>query len=100
MCGASAASHEVGARNAIESFTKEALEMWRGPLVTILARNIRLKIEIFRARLVTLLALDIVEEPFNRISPANIVTSATRNISKAWSTSKNFQLHFLRQYRD
>ena len=27
---------------------------------------------------------------FNRISRANIVTSATRNISKAWSTSKNF----------
>ena len=27
---------------------------------------------------------------FNRISRANIVTSATRNISKRWSTSKNF----------
>ena len=39
LCGASAASHEVGARNAIESFsTKQALEVLRGPLVTILAR--------------------------------------------------------------
>ena len=39
LCGASAANHEVGARNAIESFlTKQALEVLRGPLVTILAR--------------------------------------------------------------
>ena len=62
-CGASAASHEVCARKASESFsTKEALEVLRGPLVTILARYMRLKIdifstnlkEIFRARLVTL----------------------------------------------
>ena len=37
---------------------------------------------------------------FNRISRANIVNSGTRNISKAWSTSKNFQSHFSRQYRD
>ena len=68
LCGASVASHEVLARN--ESFsTKEALEVLRGPLVTILARYMRLKIdifstnfkEIFRARLVTLLARDIVE---------------------------------------
>ena len=47
-CGASAANHEVGARNAIESFlTKQALEVLRGPLVTILARYMRLKIDIF-----------------------------------------------------
>ena len=66
LCGASAANHEVGARNVIESFlTKQALEVLRGPLVTILARYMRLKIdifstnfkEIFRARLVTLLAV-------------------------------------------
>ena len=66
LCGASAANHEVGARNAIESFlTKQALEVLRGPLVTILARYMRFKIdifstnfkEIFRARLVTLLAV-------------------------------------------
>ena len=37
---------------------------------------------------------------FNRISRANIVTSGTSNISKAWTTSKNFQSHFSRQYRD
>ena len=29
-----------------------------------------------------------------------MVTRATRSISKAWSTSKNFQSHFSRQYRD
>ena len=41
LCGASAANHEVGARNAIESFlTKQALEVLRGPLVTILARYV------------------------------------------------------------
>ena len=66
LCGASAANHEVGARNAIESFlTKQALEVLRGPLVTKLARYMRVKIdifstnfkEIFRARLVTLLAV-------------------------------------------
>ena len=67
MCGASAANHEVGVRNAIESFflTKQALEVLRVPLVTILARYMRLKIDIFstnikeilRARLVTLLGV-------------------------------------------
>ena len=66
LCGASAASHKFGARNAIESFsTKQALEVLRGPQVTILARCMRLKIdifytnfkEIFQARLVTLLAV-------------------------------------------
>ena len=31
---------------------------------------------------------------------ADIVTSSTRNISKAWSTSKYFQSHFSGQYRD
>ena len=47
-CGATAASHEVGVRNAIESFsTKQAMELLRGPLVTILARYMRLKIDIF-----------------------------------------------------
>ena len=122
LCGASAANHEVGARNAIESFLrKQALEVLRGPLVTILARYMRLKNdifstnfkEIFRARLVTLLAVwhqiytlykahaflqvkinqiksNIVEKTFNRISRTNIVTSGTRYISKRWLTSKNF----------
>ena len=52
LCGASAASHEVGARKAIESFsTKQALEVLRGPLVTILARYMRLKIDIFQQTL-------------------------------------------------
>ena len=37
---------------------------------------------------------------FNRISRANIVASDTRNMSKAWSTSKKSQWHFSRQYRD
>ena len=32
----------------------------------------------------------VVEKNFNRISRANIVTSGTRNIPKAWSTSKKF----------
>ena len=41
----SAASHDIGARNAIEIFeVDQALEMLRVPLVTILARQIRLKI--------------------------------------------------------
>ena len=68
LCGASAANHEVGARNAIESIlTKKALEVLRGlgPLVTVMARYMRLRIdifstnfkEIFRARIVTLLAV-------------------------------------------
>ena len=67
LCGASAANHEVGARNAIERFlTKQALEVLPGPPVTILARYMRLKIDIFstnfikeisRARLVKLLAI-------------------------------------------
>ena len=48
LCGASAANHEVGTRNAIESFlTKQAVEVLRGPLVTILARYMRLKMDIF-----------------------------------------------------
>ena len=52
LCGASAANHEVGARNAIESFlTKQALDVLRGPLVTILARYMRLKIDIFSTNL-------------------------------------------------
>ena len=42
---ASAASHDIGARNAIEIFeVDQALEMLRVPLVTILAREMRLKI--------------------------------------------------------
>ena len=49
LCGASAASHEVGARNAIKSFsTKQALEVLRGPLVTILTRYMRLKMGLVR----------------------------------------------------
>ena len=52
LCSASAASHEVGARNAIDSFsTKQALEMLRGPLVTILARYMRLKLTFFQQTL-------------------------------------------------
>ena len=64
---ASAVNHEVGARlMRLKVFlTKQALEVLRGPLVTILARYMRLKIdifstnfkEIFRPRLVTLLAV-------------------------------------------
>ena len=41
-----------------------------------------------------------VFKKINRASSVNIVTSDTRNISKAWSTSNKFQLHFSRQYRD
>ena len=41
LCRASAASHEVGARSAIESFwTKQALEVLGRSLVTILARYV------------------------------------------------------------
>ena len=96
LCGASASNHEVGARNAIESFlTKQALEVLRGPLVTILARYMRLTsfqraFPSAASHVIGSLAPDIVEKTFNRISRANIVTSATRNISKRWSTSKNF----------
>ena len=41
----SAASHDLGARNSIEKFFEvdQALEMLRVPLVTILAREMRLK---------------------------------------------------------
>ena len=43
MC-ASAASHNIGARNAIEIYSsRQRLEMLRVPLVTILAREVRLK---------------------------------------------------------
>ena len=41
-----------------------------------------------------------LQKTLNRISRAYIVTSGTRNISKRWSTSKNFESHFSRQYRD
>ena len=52
LCSASAASHEVGARIAIESFsTKQGLEVLRGPLVTILVRYMRLKNDIFQQTL-------------------------------------------------
>ena len=37
---------------------------------------------------------------FNHMSHAKIVTGDTRNISKAWLTTKSFQSHFFRQYRD
>ena len=43
MC-ASAASHNIGARNAIGIYSsRQRLEMLRVPLVTILAREVRLK---------------------------------------------------------
>ena len=42
---ASAANHDIGARNAIDFFeVDQALEMLRVPLFTILAREMRLKI--------------------------------------------------------
>ena len=61
---ASAASHDIGARNAIEIFeVDQRLEILRVPLVTILAREMRLKIfqvdqalEMLRVPLVTILA--------------------------------------------
>ena len=70
-------------------------------LQPIMARYMRLKIdifstnfkEIFRARLVMLLARDIVEKAFNRTSLANIVTSGTRNTSTA--SEKKFSIGFL-----
>ena len=40
---ASAASHDIGASNAIESF-EQSLDMLRVPLVAILARDLRLKV--------------------------------------------------------
>ena len=52
------------------------------------------------AALATSPKLGRLEKKFNRISRANIVTSSTRNTSKAWSASKNFQSHFSRQYRE
>ena len=125
LCGASSVSHEVGARSAIESFwTKQALEVLREPLVTLLARYIRLKIDNFSKRFserarscheinqshfsrqyrdgscTSNISTASERKTFNPISCANIVTSGTRNISKAWSTSKNFQSRFSRQYRD
>ena len=58
---ASAASHGIGARNAIENY--QALEMLRVPLVTVLAREVRLKffevdqaLEMLRVPLVTIFA--------------------------------------------
>ena len=60
----SAASHNIGTRNAIENKIDQALEILRVPLVTILAREMRLKydwnffefdqaLEMLRAPLVT-----------------------------------------------
>ena len=55
------ASHDIGARNAMEN--DQALEMLRGPLVTVMAREMRLKffevdqlLETLRVSLVTVLA--------------------------------------------
>ena len=105
LWGASAASHEVGARIAIESFwTKQAMDTWevlRGSRVTILARYMWLKVEIFstnfkeifRAQLITLLARGLVEKTFNRISRDNIVTGCTRNIST--TSAKKISITFL-----
>ena len=63
----SAASHNVGARNAIENFeVDQRLEMLRVPLVTILAREMRLKffqvdqaLEMLRVPLVTILVREL-----------------------------------------
>ena len=52
------------------------------------------------ATLATSPKLGRLQNMFNYISRANIVTSGTRNISQAWSTSKNFQSHFSRRHRD
>ena len=70
------ASHDIGAIYAIEN--------WH--LFNELLRDFPSA----AGHVIGSLAPDIVEKTFDRISRANIVTSATRNISKAWSTSKKF----------
>ena len=82
---ASAASHDIGARNAIESFFN-CIWCQTANNVTGRARKISLKF---------------VEKMsiFNRIYRANIVTSGPRSTSKACFV-KNFQSHFSRQLRD
>ena len=83
---ASAASHDIGARIAIESFFNY---IWcqTANNVTSRARKISLKF---------------VEKMsiFNRMYRANIVTSGPRSTSKACFVKKNFQSHFSRQLRD
>ena len=82
---ANAASHDIGARNAIEFFeVVQALEMLRVPLVTILARKMRLKV-------------------FSTISGAKLPITwlaALGNLFKVHWKDVNFQSHVSRQYRD
>ena len=83
---ASAASHGIRARNAIERFFNY---IWcqTANNVTSRARKIFLKF---------------VEKMsiFNRIYRANIVTSGPRSTPKACFVEENFQSHFSRQLRD
>ena len=113
------ASHDIGAIYAIENwhFSTNFKEIFRARLVKLLARDVVEKLSIaFFAPISWLVApatiprlrqkkLDPFQSQstsknFNHMSHAKIVSGDTRNISKRWSTSKNFQSHFSRQYCD
>ena len=92
---ASAASHDIGARNAIENcFCRSRGYVGSATTVTILAREMRLKVFSTKSRDVTSrgrkISLNSVEKMsiFNRIYRANIVTSGPRNTSKACFVQK------------
>ena len=95
---ASGASHDIGARNAIESFFEvdQALEMFRVALVTILAREIRLKffqvdqrLEMLRVLLVTILAVEMRPETlFMSHQHANFLFSVFRVVQGEAKTPK------------
>ena len=97
---ASAASHDIGARETRLKFFEvdQRLEMLRVPLVTILARGMRLKVfQLYlgqtannvtsRARKISLKFVEKMSI-FNRMYRANIVTSGPRSTSKACFVKK------------
>ena len=97
---ASGASHDIGARNAIEIFeVDQALEMLRVALVTILEREMRLKffevdqrLEMLRVALVTILAQEMRLKFFEsdqRLEMLRLASAASHEIG-ARNAIENF----------
>ena len=103
----SAASHDIGARNVIAFFDiDQALEMVRVPLVTVVAREMRLKIfwshcdqhlEMLRVPLVTILAREMrLKNVWNRPSSLDVVSAARHDIGPRNAIENDQALEMLR----
>ena len=95
---ASAVSHEIGPRNAIEN--DQDLEMLRVSLVMVLAREKRLKffevdhaLEMLRVPLVTILARKLLLKIFRSRSSFGGVANAAVTILAREMRLKNFKVH-------